>query len=432
MNGKRQSSSGGPLEVAPKKLRIGMFSESFSPVRNGVTVSLLTLTRELRALGHYVCIFAPAHSQQPQDETDVVRFPSFVSLFNKDYPLAYPFWPRIVLSSQFASLQLDIVHTHTPFVLGLTGARLAINHHLPLVSTFHTLYWQYAHYMPLLPEGVTNTLLDLYLPWYYNRCTAIICPSRVTEKALRDIGVNRPITVIPTGIPLPPKERLSPSAQQQARERIGVAEGAPILLYVGRLAPEKNVLWLMEVFKRVAHQHPSAVLVFVGEGPLRSSLETAAAELGLQERVRFPGPIPRDALDSIYAAADVFCFPSPSETQGLVVGEARAAGLPCVVINAGGAPETVCDGEDGFVVPVEDADAFAQKVLSILSDKALARRMREAARRNACRYTPAQMARRVLDVYAMARQIAPPPPDPEPASLPNGPDWQAQEALYEE
>jgi 1,2-diacylglycerol 3-alpha-glucosyltransferase len=416
----------------PRTWRIGMFSESFSPVRNGVTISLLTLTQELRAQGHYVCIFAPAHSQQPPEEPDVMRFPSFVSIFNRGYPLAYPFWPRIVLSSQFADLRLDIVHTHTPFVLGLTGARLALSHHVPLVSTFHTLYWQYAHYMPFLPEGVTNTLLDLYLPWYYNHCTCIICPSKVTENALRSIGVNRPITIIPTGIPLPPESQLQGEVVQRARQRLEVPEGTPLLLYVGRLAPEKNVMWLLEVFQHVHAACPNAMLAFVGEGPLETALVEQVQALGFSEFVRFPGPIPRNELDAIYAAADVFCFPSTTETQGLVVGEARAAGLPCVVVNAGGAPETVRDGEDGFIVPVGDAEAFADRVLRLLTDKALAERMRRAARRNAERYTPAQMAQRVLEVYAEARKLSPPPRLPEPEAMPHGPDWEAQEALYED
>ncbi|CEK17623.1 glycosyltransferase [Chthonomonas calidirosea] len=416
----------------PRTWRIGMFSESFAPVRNGVTISLLTLTQELRAQGHYVCIFAPAHSQQPPDEPDVMRFPSFVSIFNRGYPLAYPFWPRIVLSSQFADLRLDIVHTHTPFVLGLTGARLALSHHVPLVSTFHTLYWQYAHYMPFLPEGVTNTLLDLYLPWYYNHCSCIICPSKVTENALRSIGVNRPITIIPTGIPLPPEAQLQGEAVQRARQRLEVPENTSLLLYVGRLASEKNVMWLLEVFQQVHAAYPNAVLAFVGEGPLQPSLIARAQELGLAEFVRFPGPIPRNELDAIYAAADVFCFPSSTETQGLVVGEARAAGLPSVVVNAGGAPETVSEGEDGFVVPVGDAEAFADRALRLLTDRTLAERMRRAARRNASRYTPSQMAQKVLEVYAEARRLSPPPRMPEPEVMPHGPDWEAQEALYED
>src|SRR5689334_20557632 len=118
----------------PDSLRIGMFSESFHPVQNGVTTSLLTLVAGLRALNHHVYVFAPAHQQQPENEANVLRFPSFVSVFNREYPLAYPFLPRLALASHFDNLKFDVVHTHTPFVLGLTGARLALQRGVPLVT----------------------------------------------------------------------------------------------------------------------------------------------------------------------------------------------------------------------------------------------------------------------------------------------------------
>ena len=381
--------------------RVGMFSESFHPVQNGVTTSVLSLVAGLRERGHHVCVFAPAHEHQPHTESNVLRFPSFVSAFNREYPLAYPFYPRLALATHFDRLRLDVVHTHTPFVLGLTGAKLALRRGVPLVTTFHTLYSQYTHYVPLLPDAVTQSLLERYLPWYYNRCAAIICPSEVAATTLRSLGVECSVQIIPTGIPLPPPDALTDEARACARQRLDIAPDAPLLLYAGRIAREKNLEWLLEAFGRVRAQLPLVRLALVGGGPFLEELQSKAAEFGAG--VLFLGPTPRRDLDALFAACDVFVFPSPSETQGLVIGEARAAGVPCVVVDAGGAAESVKDGEDGFRVPPDDAEAFAARIVLLLTDAPRMVEMRANARRNALRHTPERMIKRVLAVYEQAQ-----------------------------
>lgn len=385
----------------PGALRIGLFSESFIPVQNGVTTSMLTLTAGLRARGHHVCVCAPAHHEQ-QPETAVLRFPSFESHFNRGYPLAYPFLPRLFLNHSFARLRFDVVHTHTPFILGLTGANLAIAHDVPLVSTYHTLYSQYIHYMPLLPDAVTQTLLEHYLLWYYSRCRQIICPSEVAARSLREQGVESPIEVIPTGIPLPAPETIDLAAREACRAAYGIPREAPLALYAGRLAQEKNLEWLLERFAAVRARLPMALLVVAGGGPDAQAIQERARTLGIAQAVRFLGPVPRQKMDTLFAAADVFCFPSPSETQGLVIGEARAAGTPCVVVDAGGAPETVTEAQDGYRVAYVDPDAFVERTVRILCDADLRAFLRKNARRNALTFTPEKMVERTLNVYARA------------------------------
>lgn len=389
-------------DVHPPPLRIGIFSESFTPVQNGVTTSILTLIHGLRARHHHVSVFAPAHQQQHSNEFNVFRFPSFVTVFNRDYPVAYPFLPRITLANHFHRLKLNIVHTHTPFVLGLTGANLALASHIPLVSTFHTLYTRYAHYVPLLPEQITTTLLEHYVPWYYSRCATVICPSEVAAHYLRDRGVNTPIAVIPTGIPLPPETIRTEESRRRVREQHHLPVEAPILLYAGRLAREKNLEWLLEVFQRVLVSLPAALLAMAGGGPHAAELQARVATLGLEERVRLLGPIDHQEMPALFAACDVFCFPSPSETQGLVVGEARAAGTPCVVVDAGGAPETVAHGIDGFRVPPDDPDTFAAHVIEIIRNPELRRFLQQNALRNALQFTPEHMIERTVQVYLQA------------------------------
>ena len=380
-----------------------MFSESFHPVQNGVTTSVRTLIAELRRFGHQVWVFAPEHQDQPEHETNVVRFPSFVTQFNPEYPLAYPFIPRIKLASQIERLKLDVIHTHTPFVLGLTGADLAIRRGIPLVSTFHTLYSEYSHYVSFLPEAFTQGLLEAYLPWYYNRCAIVICPSNTAADHLMASGVERPTAIVPTGIPIPAPDTIDSKACASVRARLGVGATTPLLLYAGRLAPEKQIGWLLDTFARILDRAPDAVLVIAGGGPRADELAEQAKSLGIANSTRFLGPVPRTEMDPIYAAADVFVFPSPSETQGLVIGEARAAGTPAVVIDAGGAPETVQHGVDGVRVPEGDQTAFAAGVLDLLEDRELLAKMSARARETAREQSPERMALRMLDIYERAR-----------------------------
>ncbi len=412
-------------------LRVGLFSESFHPVQNGVTTSVLTLVAGLRARQHRVWVFAPAHQRQRGPEANVLRFPSFVSSFNREYPLAYPFLPRLALSAHFSRLRMDVVHTHTPFVLGLTGANLAISRGVPLIATFHTLYSQYSHYVPFLPDVAVQSFLEHYLPWYYNRCSEIICPSETASRSLQAQGVERPIEIIPTGIPLPAREALSQSARERARAQFDLPPDRPLLLFAGRLAPEKNVAWLLEVFARVRALCPTACLAIAGGGPCLEELQALTKTLLPAGAVCFLGPTPRRHMDALYAAADVFCFPSPSETQGLVIGEARAAGTPCVVVDAGGAPETVRDGEDGFRTPPDDAAAFAARVVQILHDPALRAHLHANALRNARQFTPQTMVERVMTVYERARLQSGPPRWNHPA-LPEDLNWAAVEQAVQE
>ncbi len=390
-------------DAAAASLRIGLFSESFEPVQNGVSTSILTLVDELRRQGHRVYVFAPAHQEQQEIQTNVLRFPSFVSAFNKEYPLAYPFLPRLALTTRFQKLRLDVVHTHTPFILGLTGAKLALRRSVPLISTFHTLYSQYSHYLPFLPEGVTQGLLETYLPWYYNRCAEIICPSEVAANVLRELGVERPITIVPTGIALPDLKEIDEPARDKVRLEFGIPDNAPLMLYAGRLAREKQVDMLLAVYTMVRAAVPTVHLAFAGSGPFAEEMSALSDAIPGGENVHFLGPIPHYRMCAVYGAADVFCFPSATETQGLVVSEARAAGLPCVVVDAGGAPETVRDGEDGYCVPEGDAEAFAERVIGMLTNRSLREKMRSTARLHSLDFTPQRMVERVLNVYEAAR-----------------------------
>jgi glycosyltransferase involved in cell wall biosynthesis len=229
----------------------------------------------------------------------------------------------------------------------------------------------------------------------------------MAKQALEAIGVETPIEVIPTGIPLPKSSEIDGETRARIRRQHGWSDHGPILLFAGRLAHEKNIEWLFDVLSVLLPEVPEIVLVLIGDGPDREHLEQKAAEMGIRDSVQFIGAVSKDQMNGFYAAADVFCFPSESETQGLVIGEARAAGLLTVVVNAGGAPETVEDGQDGYRITAGDTNQFANRVLSIIRSESERGRMREAALQRAKRFTPQRMIERVMTVYDTARSQPP-------------------------
>lgn len=386
-----------------KKLRIGIFTESYPPVVNGVTTSVITLVEHLERLGHTVFIFAPRFPGHKGDPDNVIRFPSILTPFDRGYPLPIPFSRDVIAS--VAHYDLDIIHSQVPFLLGLTALMVARAEGKPLVATNHTLYTEYSHYMPLVPDEITKGATRSMVRWYYERCDAVIAPSKMAASRLVDgYGIHKTtIRVVPTGIPH--AAHVSDDDIQRARERFGVGSGEPLLLFAGRIAREKNLGMLLDSFENIiARAKPGAKLVLAGSGVdaahLQERIDKSAV---LRNRVIMTGFVNRPDLDPIYAAADLFVFPSLTETQGVVLGEALAAGTPCCAVNAAGTPETVTDGVDGLLTP-NDPAAFGQAVLRLLSDPALLQRMSRAAIELADTRTPEKMAQRVVSVYRAAQR----------------------------
>jgi glycosyltransferase involved in cell wall biosynthesis len=376
-----------------------MFTEAFLPVQNGVSVSVATLAGELRARRNRVVVVAPHYPELEEDAPFTLRVPSAITAFNPGYPVSYPFYP--ILRREIRRLEMDVIHSHNPFFLGLLASKVARDTGVPLIATYHTLLNHYSHYVSFLPDGASQRLLKWWLPEYYNRCDRVIAPSQIAKQSLWDYGVDRDIEVLPTAVPTPHPEQVDRSAQLAARERLGVPPNAKMLMYSGRIALEKNLELLLSVFGRLAEDHPDLYLVIIGSGPHEETLHALAAEIPHADRIIIPGSVQREDLDPVYAAADIFVFPSCSETQGLVVAEARAAGTPCVVVNQGGAAETVVYGEDGFVVNAE-VDAFANAVSVLLTRDELRKEMSENCRQRAMLYTPAAMTDRMLVIYEEA------------------------------
>jgi len=374
-------------------MRVGIFTESYPPLINGVSTSIQTLIAHLEQAGHDVFVFTSRYPHYRDERKGVFRYPSVNAIVEPDYVLPITFSPRI--ARIIPTLKLDIVHSHSPFFLGLLARRVARSFGLPHVATNHTLYTEYAHYLPLPTVGATRWLLVRWMHDFYNSCDRVLAPSHLTQRVLEGYGVRTPVSVVPTAIPAPPYVLQRPP---ETKHEFGLPPDARLLLYVGRLAPEKNLDLLLRAFALIAAKTNDTYLILAGSGKSRGVLEARARALGIHRRTRFAGFLGRTKLDPLYQASDLFLFPSRTETQGLAVGEALAAGLPCVVVNAGGAPESVRDGVDGFLV-ADDAKTMAERTLVLLADSARRQRLSEEAKRGAQSRTSENVGGRIAAVY---------------------------------
>jgi len=386
-------------------MRIAIFTESYEPIINGVSVSVSALREGLVARGHEVFIFAPTYQGHIDDSDRVFRLPARHTFLMRDYPFPVPFAPE--MRRQFAELKPDIVHTQTPFLLGVLGAKWARRYGIPFVSTNHTLYTEYAHYVPVRPKALTKWFLMRLMRWYYSGADAVVVPSGPVEKILRSYGVKTPVEVIKTGIdPIPAS---APQSREDVRQRCNVAQGGFLLLYVGRIAREKNLRMLLTAFESVAATHPNAKLLLVGGGPALAETQAFAATLDLGDRIEFTGMLKRADIDPIYGAADAFAFPSTTETQGIAICEALSAGLPVVAVNAGGIPENLEHGCDGFLTNDDPAE-FADRIAYLIDNPAERAAMSARARTNACNFSIDAMVDRFERFYesviASGRQSA--------------------------
>lgn len=330
-------------------MRVAVFAESYLPYLSGVTISTDALVRGLAAADHDVLLVAPrARGEAPEVVGDSVWLPSYQ--LPGPVPVGYRMpWPVPSAALQAAvAFGPDIVHAQSPFVSGLMARAVARRAGAPLVFTHHTRFADYRHYLgPLARPG--SAAVDAYLRRYWAACAAVIAPSHhlAAEIEVRLAGIRkRPLVrVVPTGLDLAAL-RLLPRADP--RKLAGWPDDTVVVASLGRLAPEKSVDGLVDAFAAAVGEEPRLRLLLIGGGPLEDELRRRAAAIGtlhLSGRLRHS-----DAL-MLLKGADLFAFASRTETQGLVLAEALACGLP-VVARAGPAiDESVRDGVDGLIVP---------------------------------------------------------------------------------
>ena len=377
-------------------MRIALFTNNYLPFCGGVTTSVETLRRGLAARGHDVWVFGPRLGGARDPDARIVRYPSIPAATYPEFALAVPVSRRI--ARVVAAGDFDVFHAHHPFLLGPAARRFARRHGRPLVFTYHTRYEKYAHYVPLTRPLVETAAIRLSRR-FAARADAVIAPSSVIRDELVRDGVATPIAVVPTGVDL---TRFRPAAARAAREALGLPLDDPLVLYVGRLDREKSVGRILAAFERIAGTIPQARLVLVGHGTEAAALAAQARTLRIGARARFVGVVAHDHVAAYYQAADVFVFASETETQGLVLAEAAACGLPAVAVAAPGCDEVVRDGETGILTK-RDPAALAEAAIGLLLDATQRARMGARARQVAeAAFDVSAQIDRTLAVYATA------------------------------
>lgn len=375
-------------------MRIGFFTDTYTPQINGVVTSIRLFKRALEQRGHQVYVFAP-HPEHHDDGHGTVRFRSVAFALQPEMRLAAPVSMEAL--RLLDAVDLDIVHSHDPFAIGLFGLQVARRHRIPYVHTYHTLYPEYVHYV--WETRLTKRLAERLSRVFCQRCDSIVAPSTKIERYLRGWGVTVPMEVLATGIDIDTYSASDDEHIARLRRRLRLDDDDRVMLFVGRLGREKNVEMLVRALWHC--RHPGATLVIVGDGPHRRELEELVAETGLRKRVRFAGYLDRDDVVAAYHLADLFAFSSTTETQGLVIGEAMAAGLPVVAVVDDAVEDFVADGESGFVVHGRPED-LAVAMDRMLADGELRARMGASARERAQEFSMHHQAERLEAHYERA------------------------------
>jgi 1,2-diacylglycerol 3-alpha-glucosyltransferase len=384
-------------------MRVLLISDVYFPRVNGVSTSISTFRADLSAAGVETVLVAPAYGESTAAaaaaatrEQGVIRVASGgVPRDPEDRRMK---WGALRAAlAPLAAQHFDLVHIHTPFMAHYAGVRFARRAGVPVIATYHTFFEEYLHhYVPMLPRALGRILARRFTRSQCSQLDAIVVPSEPMRALLLEYGISVRTQVIPTGLPA---DRFLPGDGARFRAQFGIAADRPLLLYVGRVAHEKNIEFLLHSFVALRRMRPDALLAIAGEGPARAHLEALAVELGIAPQLHFIGYLDRErALADCYASADVFVFASRTETQGLVLLEALAQGTPVVSTAVLGTASILQPGCGARVAP-EKPDVFAQTVADILDDPQRAAKLSAQARAYAQTWASANMAWRLAELY---------------------------------
>ncbi len=371
-------------------MRIGMMADMYKPHVSGIT-NYVTLNKSyLEAAGHQVFVFTFGDTAYQDNEEHIICSPG-LPIQDTGYYLNY----RYSRHAKHLLQSMDLVHVHHPFISGRLALRYCRPMRIPIVFTNHTRYDLYAQaYLPLLPEEISASFLQSYMPSFCQAVDLVISPSSGMARVLRQLGVDVPIEVIPNGVELQRYQE----ACADCRPEFGFDRQDIILVYSGRLASEKNLEFLLRAFLGVADAVPAAHFLVIGGGPQEEALRQLAAQSVFPGRIHFTGMVPYDDLPRLLSMGDLFITSSLTEVHPLSVIEAMASGLPALGIHSVGVGDTIEDGITGLLAR-DDMAAFTAKMTRLCLEKDLRQKMGLAARTTARKYAIQNTVNMILDQY---------------------------------
>lgn len=378
-------------------MRIAMLTNNYKPYMGGVPISIEHLAEALRGLGHEVWIFAPTYKNQVEEEY-VIRYPSF------PFSVAKAPAPNVfsgIFEEKIIELGIDIIHVHHPALVGNVALYLRKKYGIPVVFTYHTRFEAYLHYIKPLEWLEQGTgVLKRYMTWFCNQCDLIVAPTDGIKEHLLTTGIWTKIEVLPTGVT---EAAFYPQVEQVLQVRKHYKENVDYLFCsVSRLAKEKNLDFQLEGLHQVkellAQKGKNFRYLLIGDGPERENLQEKIKANGLEKEVILTGRIENAQVPAYQKACDAFLFSSKSETQGIVILEAMAAGNPVIAVKASGVEDMVVNGLNGYMTE-ENPILWAEKIVTLMLDEELKKQVSYGAYITATKYSENKIAQRAAEAY---------------------------------
>ena len=376
-------------------MKIAMLTNNYKPFLGGVPISAERQAKELVKLGHEVTVFAPEYDGELPEGEDhfdengirILRYRTSARCMENGMV-----YPRLILkeiTKVFEEESFDLIHTHHPMFVGMTALYLGRKYQLPVIYTYHTRYEDYLHYIGFLkPEGKgrilkrqllklgQNVVVPEFMRWFTNQCDLVLAPTAGMQKRIRENGTRTPMAVFPTGLEETFYQEHPKEAGEIRRKYMGGQQNVSgrtdgyMFCTAGRLEEEKNPHFLLKGIRKLKEKMDGTFfrVLLIGNGSMTEELKAEAKELGIEDEVVFVGKVPNEKLNCYLQACDAFLFTSKSETQGIVLAEAFAAGLPVVAVEASGVEDIVENGVNGFRT-AEDVEIWTDKILEMLDKR---------------------------------------------------------------
>lgn len=382
-------------------MNIGLFTETYYPEINGVANSVYMLKNELERAGHNVYVFTTTTPGAPEHEYNVFRVPSLPCILISERRVGMFYQPK--LAHIIRRLDLDIIHTHTEFSLGVFGRIMAKELRIPVVHTYHTIYEDYTHYVNKIHLASVDERAKAFVRMFTKICCntveQVVVPTKKVKELLMSYQVVKDIEIIPTGVDLSKfdENNYTPEELLEKRRSFGILPEEKVILYLGRVSSEKNIAELLEAMPEYMERHKDVKFLLVGDGPEKERLEKQVDSYACKERILFAGQQPWDSVPAFYQLADVFVSASNSETQGLTYIEAMASGLPVVAREDPCLEDILLSGVNGFTFTRQEE--FLKGLDSVLYEAAEGEQYKRQARQMVEKYSAPAFAKRMEETY---------------------------------
>jgi glycosyltransferase involved in cell wall biosynthesis len=374
-----------------------MFTNTYLPHVGGVARSVAAFTEDLREMGNDVLVIAPEYSdsdRQSENEHNVIRVPAIQNFNGSDFSVRIPV--PFIIDDAIDNFKPDVIHSHHPYLLGDAALRAARRRKLPLIFTHHTLYEEYTHYVSNNSDNMKKFTMNLSTE-YANTCTGVIAPSLSIARLIKKRGVISQVVEIPTGVDV---GFFSEGQRVEFREEFKIPKDAFVIGHLGRLAPEKNLIFLSRAISDAMGDLPNARFLIVGKGPSETEIIHTFQKEGLRDRLIMAGKQTGNRLRDAYHAMDLFVFASKTETQGIVLIEAMAAGLPVIAIDASGTREVISNSENGILLPSDVSEQlFAETVRDAILDREKMSQWRNATIKTAHKFHRKKCTQKLHQFY---------------------------------